>query len=97
MDMPEWLSGMTRNHVGFARVGSNPAVQACFILMFAFVMLRDCDEALCIFFVFVTSRRHFMRGIFGIARHQNGSTVSLHDLCIFERCVAPRVKAHSKK
>jgi hypothetical protein len=21
----EWLSGMTRNHVGFARVGSNPA------------------------------------------------------------------------
>jgi hypothetical protein len=23
--MPEWLSGMTRNHVGFARAGSNPA------------------------------------------------------------------------
>lgn len=24
--VPEWLSGMTRNHVGFARAGSNPAV-----------------------------------------------------------------------
>ncbi|XP_073396640.1 uncharacterized protein [Physcomitrium patens] len=23
--MPEWLSGMTRNHVGSARAGSNPA------------------------------------------------------------------------
>jgi hypothetical protein len=23
--VPEWLSGMTRNHVGFARAGSNPA------------------------------------------------------------------------
>ena len=23
--LPEWLSGMTRNHVGFARAGSNPA------------------------------------------------------------------------
>lgn len=29
--MPEWLSGMTRNHVGFARAGSNPAEHAlCF-------------------------------------------------------------------
>ncbi|KAI9075618.1 hypothetical protein K1719_042418 [Acacia pycnantha] len=26
VDVPEWLSGMTRNHVGFARAGSNPAV-----------------------------------------------------------------------
>ena len=26
--MPEWLSGMTRNHVGSARAGSNPAVHA---------------------------------------------------------------------
>ena len=26
MDVPEWLLGMTRNHVGFPRVGSNPAV-----------------------------------------------------------------------
>ena len=25
MGVPEWLSGMTRNHVGFARAGSNPA------------------------------------------------------------------------
>ena len=28
VDVPEWLSGMTRNHVGFARAGSNPAVHA---------------------------------------------------------------------
>ena len=26
VDVPEWLSGMTRNHVGSARAGSNPAV-----------------------------------------------------------------------
>lgn len=28
--MPEWLSGMTRNHVGFARAGSNPAEHETF-------------------------------------------------------------------
>ena len=28
--LPEWLSGMTRNHVGFARAGSNPADHAFF-------------------------------------------------------------------
>lgn len=32
--MPEWLSGMTRNHVGFARAGSNPAVHE-FLLSFS--------------------------------------------------------------
>jgi hypothetical protein len=26
VDVPEWLLGMTRNHVGFPRVGSNPTV-----------------------------------------------------------------------
>ena len=26
--VPEWLSGMTRTHVGFARAGSNPVVHA---------------------------------------------------------------------
>ena len=26
--VPEWLSGMTRNHVGFACAGSNPAAHA---------------------------------------------------------------------
>ncbi len=26
--VPEWLSGMTRNHVGSARAGSNPAEHA---------------------------------------------------------------------
>lgn len=37
MDVPEWLLGMTRNHVGFPRVGSNPAVHGfnyIFILFF---------------------------------------------------------------
>ena len=28
MDVPEWLSGMTRNHVGFACTGLNHAVHA---------------------------------------------------------------------
>ncbi len=28
--VPEWLTGMTRNHVGFARAGSNPAKHAFF-------------------------------------------------------------------
>ena len=28
VDVPEWLSGMTRNHVGFARAGTNPAVHS---------------------------------------------------------------------
>ncbi len=28
--VPEWLTGMTRNHVGFARAGSNPAGHASF-------------------------------------------------------------------
>ena len=28
--VPEWLSGMTRNHVGFARAGSNPAAHDVF-------------------------------------------------------------------
>ena len=31
--MPEWLSGMTRNHVGFARAGSNPAVHVFSLLI----------------------------------------------------------------
>ena len=30
--VPEWLSGMTRNHVGSARAGSNPAAHAQLIL-----------------------------------------------------------------
>ena len=28
VSVPEWLSGMTRNHVGSARAGSNPAAHA---------------------------------------------------------------------
>jgi hypothetical protein len=31
--VPEWLSGMTRNHVGFARAGSNPADHDFFVLL----------------------------------------------------------------
>jgi hypothetical protein len=34
--VPEWLSGMTRNHVGSARAGSNPADHAFFDLFFFF-------------------------------------------------------------
>ena len=30
--VPEWLSGMTRNHVGSARAGSNPAAHAFWFL-----------------------------------------------------------------
>jgi hypothetical protein len=29
--VPEWLSGMTRNHVGSARAGSNPADHVFFL------------------------------------------------------------------
>ena len=29
--VPEWLSGMTRNHVGFARAGSNTAADVFFV------------------------------------------------------------------
>ena len=32
MGVPEWLSGMTRNHVGFARAGSNPAAHVLLFL-----------------------------------------------------------------
>ena len=35
VDVPEWLSGMTRNHVGSARAGSNPAVHV-FLYFFHF-------------------------------------------------------------
>ncbi|KAG6681294.1 hypothetical protein I3842_13G086200 [Carya illinoinensis] len=34
--VPEWLSGMTRNHVGFARAGSNPAAHG-FLMFFCLV------------------------------------------------------------
>ena len=43
VDVPEWLSGMTRNHVGFARAGSNPAVH---VLKCPF---RKCFERLNLF------------------------------------------------
>ncbi len=33
--VPEWLTGMTRNHVGFARAGSNPAKHALFVFLCA--------------------------------------------------------------
>jgi hypothetical protein len=31
VSVPEWLSGMTRNHVGFARAGSNPAAHEFYL------------------------------------------------------------------
>jgi hypothetical protein len=31
--VPEWLSGMTRNHVGSARAGSNPADHVFFYFL----------------------------------------------------------------
>ena len=40
MVVPEWLSGMTRNHVGFARAGSNPADHA-FIFIFTFFVVEE--------------------------------------------------------
>ena len=36
--VPEWLSGMTRNHVGFARAGSNPADH---IFIFTFFVVEE--------------------------------------------------------
>ncbi len=36
--VPEWLSGMTRNHVGSARAGSNPAEHASYLLLFFSVL-----------------------------------------------------------
>ena len=38
MGVPEWLSGMTRNHVGSARAGSNPAAHA---LGFFFFLIEN--------------------------------------------------------
>jgi hypothetical protein len=34
--VPEWLSGMTRNHVGSARAGSNPADHVFYFISFYF-------------------------------------------------------------
>ena len=43
VDVPEWLLGMTRNHVGFARVGSNPTVHA---FSFSFLFGAFCPSDL---------------------------------------------------
>jgi hypothetical protein len=43
--VPEWLSGMTRNHVGFARAGSNPADHVFFC--FPFSLFYEERELLC--------------------------------------------------
>ena len=44
--VPEWLSGMTRNHVGSARAGSNPAAHVSIKLKFYFYFnfLKFSDE-----------------------------------------------------
>jgi hypothetical protein len=41
--VPEWLSGMTRNHVGSARAGSNPAEHASLILRYYSFLLNEGD------------------------------------------------------
>jgi hypothetical protein len=52
VDVPEWLSGMTRNHVGFARAGSNPAVHALFLPFYLFVCsLVNLGCYICQFFL----------------------------------------------
>ncbi len=40
--VPEWLTGMTRNHVGFARAGSNPAKHAFFVFLFFLCAGNSC-------------------------------------------------------
>ncbi len=37
--VPEWLSGITRNHVGSARGGSNPAEHALSFALSVFVLI----------------------------------------------------------
>ena len=39
-NLSEWLRRQTRNLLGFARAGSNPAVVAFFVLFF--MELREC-------------------------------------------------------
>ena len=36
--VPEWLSGMTRNHVGFAPAGSNRADHEIYLCFYFFLM-----------------------------------------------------------
>jgi hypothetical protein len=49
--VPEWLSGMTRNHVGFARAGSNPAAHVLFLLkLFVMTLARDFTPFFFFFF-----------------------------------------------
>jgi hypothetical protein len=45
VDVPEWLSGMTRNHVGFARAGSNPAVHVLYAFSHFQVQMFICNLA----------------------------------------------------
>jgi hypothetical protein len=53
--VPEWLSGMTRNHVGFARAGSNPADHAFFFISSVFSH----------FLLFVPTRFSIFRSLVG--------------------------------
>ena len=47
VDVPEWLLGMTRNHVGFARVGSNPTVHAFLpLFLFPFFLVHSVPRTL---------------------------------------------------
>ena len=59
--VPEWLSGMTRNHVGSARAGSNPAahvlanyfvflIYLLFFFLFYLIILLFCFSYFYLFF-----------------------------------------------
>ena len=49
--VPEWLSGMTRNHVGFARAGSNPAAHDVLKFLCLFSLFHDMFYLFIIFFM----------------------------------------------
>ena len=43
--VPEWLSGMTRNHVGSARAGSNPAAHVSIrTSSYFYLFFKSSDE-----------------------------------------------------
>ena len=68
MVVPEWLSGMTRNHVGFARAGSNPADHAFYhsawhIFFFSF---QFCFKERELFFYISISSKQWTFSLFSI-------------------------------
>ena len=76
--VPEWLSGMTRNHVGSARAGSNPAAHAQLILfcVIGHIHFQTPLSHVPVFF-------YFWRGGGGAAIPDNESLVQLPFLSFF--------------